>query len=124
MISTVSVKVGKKTHKLKVSTRAQVRLEEEQGKPIGEILDQLISGAGGVKLVSAAWAACLNDGAGVEVEEAMDVLDQLGGANAAAIYLADAMRKAFPVLDAAAGAAETEGDTPKDPVGNVESPAG
>lgn len=98
MISTVSVKVGKKTHKLKVSTRAQVRLEDEQGKPIGDILDQLISGAGGVRLIIAAWAAFLDDGKGVETEAAMDVLDDLGGANVAAPHLGEALRAAFPFL--------------------------
>lgn len=99
VISTVTVKAGKKTHKLKVSTRAQVRLEEEQGQPIGEILDQLITGAGGVKLVTAAWAAFLEDGTGVDEEVAMDVLDDLGGANVASPYLGEALQKAFPFLE-------------------------
>lgn len=119
MISTVSVKVGTKTHKLKVSTRAQVRLEEDQGKPIGDILDQLITGAGGVKLIIAAWAAFLEDGAGVEVEEAMDVLDALGGANAAAPHLGTALQKAFPFLKA-----DDDTDAGEDDAGNAESAAG
>lgn len=117
MISTHSVKVGKKTHKLKASMRAQVRLEEETGKPIGEILNQLLSGAGGVKLVSRAWAAFLDDGAGVDLEDALDLLDALGGANAAGEHLAKALENAFPFLR------EDEADGDEGGAGNAESPA-
>lgn len=117
MISSVPVKVGKKSHKLKVSIRAQVRLEKEHGKPIGDVLDQLISGAGGVTLISSAWAACLNDGAGVELEEAMDVLDHIGGANAASPYLSEALQNAFPFLQGDDKPSEEE-------AGNSETPEG
>lgn len=117
MISTHSVKVGKKTHKLKASMRAQVRLEEETGKPIGEILSQLLSGAGGVTLVSQAWAAFLEDGAGVELDDALDLLDALGGANAAGEHLSKALQNAFPFLR------EEEGEGGEGDAGNAESPA-
>ena len=111
MISTVSVRAGKRAHKLKLSTRAQVRLEAEEGKPIGEIVQRLITGAGGVTLVASAWAAVLEDGAGVEREEAMAVLDALGGANAAAGHLAEVLAKAFPALaDPEEGDAEGDGE--------------
>ena len=121
MISTVSVRAGKRAHKLKLSTRAQVRLEAEEGKPIGEIVQRLITGAGGVTLVASAWAAVLEDGAGVEREEAMAVLDALGGANAAAGHLAEVLAKAFPALAAPAegdgdrDGAEAEGDASANP---------
>lgn len=119
MISTVAVKVGKKTHKLKVSTRAQLRLEEEQGRPIGDILEDLISGAGGVKLIIAAWAAFLEDGKGVEADAAMDVLDALGGANVAGAHLGQALQKAFPFLEP-----KGKGEPGEDAPGNEGSATG
>ncbi|WP_323783453.1 hypothetical protein [Leisingera sp.] len=120
MISTHSVKAGRKTHKLKASMRAQVRLEEETGQPIGEILNQLLSGSGGVKLVSQAWAAFLDDGAGVELDDALDLLDALGGANSAGEHLAKTLQNAFPFLRDE----EPEGNEPGEgDAGNAESPA-
>lgn len=116
MISTVTVKLGKKAHKLKVSIRAQVRLEKELGKEIGVILEELFRGDGGVTLVTAVWAACLNDGAGVELDEAMDVLDGLGGANAGSPYLTEALHAAFPFLKPGEDSAPDE-----DTAGNAEA---
>ncbi|MDK3017626.1 hypothetical protein [Pseudodonghicola flavimaris] len=110
MISTVTVKLGKKTHKLKVSIRAQVRLEKDLGKEMGDILEQLFRGEGGVSLVVQVWAACLNDGAGVELEEAMDVLDAIGGANAGSSYMTEALQSAFPFLNPDETAAEDEAE--------------
>lgn len=115
MISTVAVKLGKKTHKLKVSIRAQVRLEKEHGKQIGDILQDLFGGAGGVTLVASVWAACLADGAGVELEEAMDILTDLGGANAGSPYLTEALQCAFPFLQPG----EDEAGEGDEPAGNV-----
>ena len=43
MISSVTKKVGKKTLKLKLSTRALVRLEAENGgKPFADLMDDLL----------------------------------------------------------------------------------
>jgi len=123
MISSVSVKVGKKTHKLKVSMAAQERLEIERCQPIGDIVEALIDGSGGVRLVISAWAAFLDDGKGVEREEAIQVLDALGGANAASPHFAKALQNAFPVLDtdkATDTVAEAAAD--QDKVGNGTSP--
>ncbi|UWR61387.1 hypothetical protein [Phaeobacter inhibens] len=98
MISSVSVTVGKKTHKLKCSTLAMAYLEEARGENFDVILNQLVVGSQGVKVIIAAWAAFLNDGKGVPIEEAAAVLDDLGGYAAAAPYLAQALNKAFPML--------------------------
>jgi len=117
--------VGKKTHKLKVSMAAQERLEiEEGGKSIGDILEALIDGSGGVRLMISAWAACLNDGKGVEREEAMELLDDLGGANAGMPYFAKALQKAFPFLEPAKpGDTAAAADAGKAKVGNAKTPA-
>lgn len=122
MISSVCVKVGKKTHRLKVSMAAQERLEIERNQPIGDIMEALIEGSGGVRLVISAWAAFLDDGKGVEREEAMRVLDALGGANAASPPFAEALQKAFPVL-APDETADADADTGQDKAGNGQSPA-
>lgn len=120
VISTHPVKVGKKTHKLKASTLAQARLEDMcDGAPIGQILEQLVTGSGGVSLVLKAWAAFLDDGKGVEIEEAAEILDALGGANPAAEHLGKTLQIAFPFLrDDEAGDQPAEGDA-----GKAESPA-
>lgn len=127
MISTVSVKVGNKTHKLKVSMAAQERLEIDQdGKPIGDILEALIDGSGGVRLLISAWAAFLDDGQGVERDVARDVLDTLGGGMAAMPHLAKALQKAFPVLvpdESPEPEPIAEADKTKAAVGNGKSPA-
>lgn len=119
VISTHSVKVGKKTHKLKASTLAQARLEEMcDGAPIGQLLEKLITGSGGVSLVVKAWAAFLNDGKGVEMEEAGEILDALGGVQSAAEHLGKALQIAFPFLQ------EGDGDQPaEDGAGKAASPA-
>lgn len=126
MISSISVKVGKETHKLKVSMAAQERLEIDQdGKPIGDILDALIDGSGGVRLLVSAWAEFLDDGKGVERDEARDVLDALGGGMAAMPHLAKALQKAFPVLvldENPNPETDAEADTTKAEVGNGKSP--
>lgn len=123
MISSVPVKVGKKTHKLKVSMAAQERLEVESDQPIGEIIEKLIEGSGGVRLVISAWAAFLDDGKGVEREEAMSVLDALGGANAASPLFAKALQKAFPVLNPdETPDPEAESGEDLDKAGNGKSP--
>ncbi|KIC54499.1 MULTISPECIES: hypothetical protein [unclassified Leisingera] len=120
MISTHTVKVGRKTHKLKASTLAQARLEQLQGgKPIGDLLEHLIDGSGGVNLVIDAWAAFLDDGKGVEREEAAKILDALGGANAAAVHLGECLSIAFPFLKAEEGEEAEE----EDDAGNAKSPA-
>ncbi|UWQ29916.1 hypothetical protein [Leisingera sp. M523] len=121
VISTHSVKVGKKTHKLKATTLAQARLEEVRGGiPISEVLNQLFDGSGGVNLAIDAWAAFLDDGKGVEREDAAEILDALGGANAAGEHLGKCLQIAFPALKALE---EGENALAGDEAGNVESPA-
>lgn len=118
MISTVSMKVGRKTHKLKLSVMAQLRLEEETGKPIGELLDGLITGTGGLTLVKSALAACMDDGKGAEQEDALAVLVEMDGAPTVTPFLAKVINAAFSVPEDGTG-----GDDPKATVGNDKSPS-
>ncbi|WP_139792998.1 hypothetical protein, partial [Pseudophaeobacter leonis] len=79
MISSATMKVGKKTLKLKLSTRALVRLEAEQGgKPFNEVLETILGGSGGVTLMASVMAAGLDDGKGLELDEAYEP-DRCGG---------------------------------------------
>ncbi|AUR04245.1 hypothetical protein PhaeoP72_02284 [Phaeobacter inhibens] len=114
MISSVSVTVGKKTHKLKCSTLAMAALEEARGENFDVILNQLIAGNRGVKVIIAAWAAFLNDGKGVPIEDAAGVLDDLGGYAAAAPYLAQALNRAFPMLQLKTDADDGEDESAED----------
>lgn len=113
MIGSASMKVGKKTHKMKLSTRALARLEaEHDGKPFDVILDELLLGKGGVTLVASVLAAGLNDGAGISQEEAFDVIDAGGGFREFIPLVSDAVGKAFPELKQANADAETGEDDP------------
>jgi len=80
MIRSASMKLGKKTLKLKFSTRALIRIEAENGgQSFDTLLDQLITGAGGVTLMASALGAGLNDGKGIDPDQALDLIDQAGG---------------------------------------------
>ena len=118
MISTVSMKVGKKTHKLKLSVGAQLRLEEETGKPIGDLLDGLLSGSGGLTLIKSALAACMDDGKGVEDEDALSVLEDMDGAPAVIPFLAEVIGEAFPKAKGG-----DDGETPEPASGNAKAPS-
>ncbi|KXF91530.1 hypothetical protein AT574_06300 [Phaeobacter inhibens] len=96
-------------------------LEEARGENFDVILNQLIAGNQGVKVIIAAWAAFLNDGKGVPIEDAAAVLDDLGGYAVAAPYLAQALSKAFPMLQLKTGADE-DGEDGSDDEGNEVPP--
>lgn len=112
MISSVSLKVGNRSHKLKLSTRAQFTLEKEHsGKPINEILQIFLDGSKGVSMVVALVKACANDGAGfvdpVGVNDgpfaedaALDLIEAAGGASAVVPKLSEAITAAFPQPEA------------------------
>lgn len=108
MISSVSHKVGKKTHKLKFSTRALIRLEAEHGgKAFNSILEDILVGTG-VTLVASVLAAVLDDGKGVDKEEALDLIDQAGGYRNLMPPLSEAIHVAFPEVKKAIEAAQEE----------------
>ena len=122
MIGSATMKLGKKTHKMKLSTRALARLEAEQGgKPFNVILDELFLGKGGVTLVASVLAAGLNDGAGISQEEAFDLIDAGGGYPEFMPLISDAIGKAFPALKEANADAETGEDDPAE--GKPKQPA-
>lgn len=105
MINHVKIKVGKVTHKLKFSTAALMRMEEDNdGKPFDVLMDRLITGKGGASLVVSALAAGLNDGKGVEREKAAALVDALGGVRKVVPFVGDAIAVAFPVEAAEADA--------------------
>jgi hypothetical protein len=99
MISSATHKVGKKTLKLKLSTRALVRLEAEQGgKPFNEVLEQILGGKGGVTLMASVMAAGLDDGKGIELDAAYELIDAAGGYRKLMPLLSEAVGCAFPEL--------------------------
>ncbi len=109
MISSATHKVGKKTLKLKLSTRALVRLEAEQGgKPFNEVLEQILGGKGGVTLMASVMAAGLDDGKGIELDAAYELIDAAGGYRKLMPLLSEAVGCAFPELAAASGDATEE----------------
>jgi hypothetical protein len=109
MISSATHKVGKKTLKLKLSTRALVRLEAEQGgKPFNEVLEQILGGKGGVTLMASVMAAGLDDGKGIDLDAAYELIDAAGGYRKLMPLLSEAVGCAFPELaPASAEDAET-----------------
>lgn len=110
MISAATLKVGKKTHKLKFTTRALIRFEEENGgKPFDELLDQLITGKGGASLVASALSVGLDDGKGVDREKALDLIDQAGGVRKVVPFLGEAINAAFQ-LKSKDDAVEADGE--------------
>ncbi|MFC4214324.1 hypothetical protein ACFP4H_23655 [Pseudophaeobacter arcticus] len=102
MIRSASMKLGKKTLKLKFSTRALIRIEAENGgQSFDTLLDQLITGAGGVTLMASALGAGLNDGKGIDSDQALDLIDQAGGVRKLVPLVAQAIGAAFDVKSAA-----------------------
>lgn len=111
MINHVKIKVGREIHKLKFSTAALMRMEEENdGKPFDALVDHLISGKGGASFVVAVLAAVMNEGAGGTREEAADLADAVGGVRRVLMHLGEAMAVAFPA----------EADPDADPEGGTE----
>lgn len=102
MIRSASMKLGKKTLKLKFSTRALIRIEAENGgQSFDTLLDQLITGSGGVTLMASALGAGLNDGKGIDRDQALDLIDQAGGVRKMIPLVGEAIGAAFDVQSAA-----------------------
>jgi hypothetical protein len=126
MISSATHKVGKKTLKMKLSTRALVRLEAEQGgKPFNEVLEQILGGKGGVTLMASVMAAGLDDGKGIELDAAYELIDAAGGYRKLMPLLSDAVGCAFPELVPASDEAgeEVSGEDGEASGGKTETPA-
>lgn len=133
MLSSVSHKVGKETIKLKLSTAALLRLEEEHdGRPFNSILEDILTGNGGVHLVVAAIAAAMNDGEGCDREEVVAFIDRAGGYRKLIPVLSKAVDVAFPEVKkavdsamkaAAAKAAEGQADAEDAAGGKATDPA-
>jgi len=97
MIAAATLKQGKITHKLRFTTGALMRFEEDNnGKAFDVLLDDLIQGKGGVRLLVSALSAGLDNGAGVAREEAIALVDVAGGARQVVSFVGDAIAKAFP----------------------------
>ncbi|MFC4215978.1 hypothetical protein ACFP4H_22460 [Pseudophaeobacter arcticus] len=110
MIRSATMKLGKKTLKLKFSTRALIRIEAENGgQSFDTLLDQLITGAGGVTLMASALGAGLNDGKGIDPDQALDLIDQAGGVRSLVPLVAQAIGAAFDVNSGEDEAGEAEG---------------
>lgn len=110
MIRSATMKLGKKTLKLKFSTRALIRIEAENGgQSFDTLLDQLITGAGGVTLMASALGAGLNDGKGIDPDQALDLIDQAGGVRSLVPLVAQAIGAAFDVKSGEDEAGEAEG---------------
>lgn len=120
MISSATMKLGKKTLKLKFTTRALIRLETENGgASFDELLDKLITGKGGVTLVASALAAGLNDGKGIDQEQALDLIDQAGGFRKLMPLIGEAIGVAFPMRTEV----EETGEAGEADAGKAEAPA-
>lgn len=86
MIATHEVKIGKITHKLKLSTRAIVRVEDAAGQTFFEVIGARIAGdpegetrqATRTKTYVDILAATLGDGAGGTEDQAYDLIDAIG----------------------------------------------
>ncbi|WP_417699878.1 hypothetical protein [Pseudophaeobacter sp.] len=110
MIRSASMKLGKKTLKLKFSTRALIRIEAENGgQSFDTLLDQLITGSGGVTLMASALGAGLNDGKGIDRDQALDLIDQAGGVRKMIPLVGEAIGAAFEVKSAEDEADEADG---------------
>ena len=97
MIPAATLKLGKTTHKLRFTTGALMRFEEDNGgQAFDVLLDRLITGQGGARLLVSALSAGLADGAGVSRDEAVAVIDQAGGVRQVVGFVAEAIGKAFP----------------------------
>lgn len=120
MIRSATMKLGKKTLKLKFSTRALIRIEAENGgQSFDTLLDKLITGAGGVTLMASALGAGLDDGKGIDQDQAMDLIDQAGGVRKMIPLVSEAIAAAFEVK-----ANDEPGEAGKAAPGKAETPAG
>ncbi|TNJ39254.1 GTA-gp10 family protein [Phaeobacter sp. B1627] len=125
MIPAATLKLGKVTHKLRLTTAALMRFEEDnEGQPFDVLLDRLIQGQGGIRLLVSALAAGLEDGQGVSKDEAMAMVDAAGGARRVVPFVAEAIGKAFPAPNTGQGADAATKPGADAAAGKARAPAG
>ncbi|MEH6741700.1 MAG: hypothetical protein V7695_24565 [Sulfitobacter sp.] len=96
MISTVPVKTLAGTAVLlRLNTSAMVRVERHFQEPIAKVLASLEGGMS-VETIAVILGEASNDGAGCPEEEAFQLVDDFGGAQAAAVHAVAVIEAAFP----------------------------
>lgn len=78
MISTVDVKAGGQTHKMKLSTRAMRALERETGRGVANLFAELSGGGFRVSVLASIIREVMNDGKGGTDADADDLIDMMG----------------------------------------------
>lgn len=110
MIPAAILKLGKTTYKLRLTTGALLRFEDDNGgKPFDGLLDDLIKGTGGIRPIVSVLSAGLDDGNGVSKEDAIAMMDAAGGAQKVVPFIAEAIGKAFPAPKTKDGAGDDAG---------------
>ena len=113
MLQSVTFTAGETTQELRLTTGALMRFEEDNGgAPFDALLDKLIQGKGGIRLLVSALAAGLNNGAGASKEEAIAAVDAVGGARLMVPFVAEAIAKAFPAPKKGEGKAAGKASPP------------
>ena len=95
MIGSVKIEVGGAEYSARLTTAAMLRVEAATGKPLGALLGSLGDGLS-IGFIVELFAACLNDGEGVKKSEALDLIDQAGGALAMMVYVDPLIAAAMP----------------------------
>ncbi|KZX90391.1 MULTISPECIES: hypothetical protein [unclassified Sulfitobacter] len=117
MISSRSIALASgNTAVLRLTTAAQVRVERHFGMPLFEALDAEKHQMS-VEKIAVILGAAANDGKGCSEDEAFELVDDMGGAQAAGQHLGAVLEAAFPQADT---------DAPKGsgaPSGKVKKPA-
>ena len=102
MIGSVTFDAQGQSQSLRLTTAAIMRVEDQFDCGFTKLAETLQT-APEIRVMVAIFASGLGDGKGVDRAEAADVIDAIGGIDKAAVYLTEAMEKAFPEAQAAAG---------------------
>lgn len=94
MISGVTVKVGDESRTLRMTARAMMAIEQRFEKGLIEVMQDMEAGFKVTDLVSI-LSECANDGAGVSIDEAVEMLDEIGVMKAGEL-LGEVAEAAFP----------------------------
>lgn len=98
MRGAVTFDAGGKTYRLRLTTNALCSLEEQTGKSVEGLLDDLSIPGKKVSAFRLLFRAALGD---VTLDQAGDLIDELGAAEADRL-LTDTLRLTFPPPDASA----------------------
>ena len=94
MISGLTIEVGGRSERLRMTTRAMMALEDQYDQPIVAIVQGLQDDPR-IGTVVRVIAQCGNDGDGMEVSQAQEIVDQIGF-EVATTTLGNLVEKAFP----------------------------